>query len=197
MRSSEVPNHPDASPCISQVRQLQRRLFVAAKRQSGGRFHALHDRIGRRCVLVEASRRGRGHGSTRRHATESAGGRPIAAGATSLGFGDNPDVAYPQWRYAADSAYGARSLATSDRPKVAGGARPACTSSRHAKVMPHPHESWIRRRQLRVDGRPVSSLERHDLTAIHGVRGFKRDLCRSPCTPAGHCASVRSLVASG
>jgi hypothetical protein len=69
-------------------------------------------------------------------------------------------------------AQGARSLATSDRPKAAGSASPTCTSSRHAKVMPHPHESWIRRCQLRVDGRPVSSPERHDLTAIHGVRGF-------------------------
>jgi RNA-directed DNA polymerase len=39
------------------VRQLQRRLWVAAKRSSERRFHALADRIHRRDVLWEAWRR--------------------------------------------------------------------------------------------------------------------------------------------
>ncbi len=39
------------------VRQLQRRLWVASKRSSGRRFHALYDRICRRDVLAEAWKR--------------------------------------------------------------------------------------------------------------------------------------------
>ena len=42
---------------LDKVRQLQRRLFVAAKRSRGRRFHALYDRICRGDVLVEAWRR--------------------------------------------------------------------------------------------------------------------------------------------
>jgi len=50
-------NHPEARKCIDKVRQLQRRLYVAAKQQPARRFHALYDRIGRRDVLFEAWKR--------------------------------------------------------------------------------------------------------------------------------------------
>jgi retron-type reverse transcriptase len=51
------PNSPDHRPVIDHVRQLQRRLWVAAKRSPERRFHALVDRIYRRDVLWEAWRR--------------------------------------------------------------------------------------------------------------------------------------------
>lgn len=51
------PNHPGRPPAIDKVRQLQRRLWVAAKRSPERRFHALLDRIYRRDVLWEAWRR--------------------------------------------------------------------------------------------------------------------------------------------
>jgi retron-type reverse transcriptase len=50
-------NHPDGPPPADKVRQLQRALWVAAKRSSGRRFHALYDRIHRRDVLREAWKR--------------------------------------------------------------------------------------------------------------------------------------------
>ena len=50
-------NHPDHLPVIDKVRQLQRRLWVAAKRSPERRFHAVMDRIYRRDVLWEAWRR--------------------------------------------------------------------------------------------------------------------------------------------
>jgi group II intron reverse transcriptase/maturase len=50
-------NHPDGRESSDKVRQLQRRLWSAAKRQPGRRFHALMDRIYRRDVLWEAWRR--------------------------------------------------------------------------------------------------------------------------------------------
>jgi RNA-directed DNA polymerase len=50
-------NHPGGPPSIDNVRQLRRRLWSAAKRQPGRRFHALFDRIYRRDVLWEAWRR--------------------------------------------------------------------------------------------------------------------------------------------
>jgi len=46
------PNDPD-----DKVRELQRTLFRAAKRNRSRRFHALYDRIHRRDVLLEAWRR--------------------------------------------------------------------------------------------------------------------------------------------
>ena len=49
-------NNPD-HPVIDKVRQLQRRLWVAAKRSPERRFHALIDRIWRRDVLQAAWRR--------------------------------------------------------------------------------------------------------------------------------------------
>ena len=45
------PNHPDRRPTVDHVRQLQRRLWVAAKRSPERRFHALLDRICRSDVL--------------------------------------------------------------------------------------------------------------------------------------------------
>ena len=50
-------NHPERRESLDKVRQLQRRLWSAAKRQPGRRFHALMDRIYRRDVLWEAWRR--------------------------------------------------------------------------------------------------------------------------------------------
>jgi len=50
-------NHPGGRESIDKVRQLQRRLWSAAKRQPGRRFHALLDRIYRRDVLWEAWKR--------------------------------------------------------------------------------------------------------------------------------------------
>jgi group II intron reverse transcriptase/maturase len=50
-------NHPEGRESPDKVRQLQRRLWSAAKRQPGRRFHALMDRIYRRDVLWEAWRR--------------------------------------------------------------------------------------------------------------------------------------------
>ena len=50
-------NHPGRRESVDKVRPLQRRLWSAAKRQPGRRFHALMDRIYRRDVLWEAWRR--------------------------------------------------------------------------------------------------------------------------------------------
>ena len=50
-------NHPGGRVPVDKVRQLQRALWVAAKRSKGRRFHALYDRIYRRDVLWEAWRR--------------------------------------------------------------------------------------------------------------------------------------------
>jgi group II intron reverse transcriptase/maturase len=54
---TERSNHPD-----EKVRQLQIRLYIAAKRRPTRRFHALFDRIYRRDVLAEAWRRVKGNG---------------------------------------------------------------------------------------------------------------------------------------
>ena len=48
----ERPNHP-----IDKVRELQRKLFMAAKRNGKRRLHALYDRLWRGDVLLEAWRR--------------------------------------------------------------------------------------------------------------------------------------------
>jgi RNA-directed DNA polymerase len=48
------PNHPRRRTTPDKVRQLQRRLWTAAKRSPGRRFHALYDRIHRSDVLREA-----------------------------------------------------------------------------------------------------------------------------------------------
>jgi group II intron reverse transcriptase/maturase len=48
------PNNPGGQKSDEKVRQLQRKLYVAAKQQKGRRFHALYDRIYRSDVLFEA-----------------------------------------------------------------------------------------------------------------------------------------------
>lgn len=57
MTGKSGSNSPDGRKTIDKVRQLQRVLCVAAKRQPGRRFHALMDRIWRRDVLWEAWKR--------------------------------------------------------------------------------------------------------------------------------------------
>jgi RNA-directed DNA polymerase len=49
--------HPGGREPIDKVRRLQRKLYVAAKRDRGRRFHALYDRIHRDDVLREAWKR--------------------------------------------------------------------------------------------------------------------------------------------
>jgi group II intron reverse transcriptase/maturase len=51
------PNNPDGRRPRDKVRELQRRLWVAAKRAPSRRFHALYDHLGRRDVLREAWKR--------------------------------------------------------------------------------------------------------------------------------------------
>ena len=51
------PNQPPVRTHVDKVRRLQRRLWIAAKRAPGRRFHALYDRIHRSDVLWEAWRR--------------------------------------------------------------------------------------------------------------------------------------------
>jgi len=67
------PNNPDAHKGSEKVQQLQRRLWIAAKRDPGRRFHALYDRIHRSDVLCEAWRRvraNRGAGGVDRETIE-------------------------------------------------------------------------------------------------------------------------------
>jgi RNA-directed DNA polymerase len=57
MAGKTGPNHPRGRRPVDKVRQLQRRLWAAAKRSPGRRFHALYDRIARGDVLAEAWKR--------------------------------------------------------------------------------------------------------------------------------------------
>ncbi len=57
MAGATGPNHPGGRTPGDKVRHLQRRLWAAAKRSPGRRFHALYDRIWRRDVLLEAWKR--------------------------------------------------------------------------------------------------------------------------------------------
>jgi RNA-directed DNA polymerase len=57
MAGKSGPKSPRGPESADKVRQLRRRLCVAAKRSPGRRFHALFDRIHRRDVLWEAWRR--------------------------------------------------------------------------------------------------------------------------------------------
>lgn len=57
MAGKTGPNQPGGRPPADKVRQLRRRLWSAAKRQPGRRFHAMMDRIWRSDVLWEAWKR--------------------------------------------------------------------------------------------------------------------------------------------
>jgi len=57
MAAKSGPNDPGGRRPRGKVRQLQRRLWAAAKRAPGRRFHALYDHIGRDDVLLEAWKR--------------------------------------------------------------------------------------------------------------------------------------------
>jgi RNA-directed DNA polymerase len=54
MAARSGPNDPGGRRPRDEVRQLRRRLWIAAKRAPGRRFHALYDRIAGRDVLAEA-----------------------------------------------------------------------------------------------------------------------------------------------
>jgi len=54
MAGTARPNHPGGHKAPAKVRQLQNRLWAAAKQSEGRRFHALYDRIYRPDVLWEA-----------------------------------------------------------------------------------------------------------------------------------------------
>jgi len=57
MAGKDQPNHPDQQKPIDNVRELQNRLWAAAKQSPKRRFHALYDRIWRSDVLQEAWKR--------------------------------------------------------------------------------------------------------------------------------------------
>lgn len=57
MAGTTGPNDPDGRRPSDKVRELQRRLWAAAKRASGRRFHALYDHVWRSDVLQEAWKR--------------------------------------------------------------------------------------------------------------------------------------------
>jgi RNA-directed DNA polymerase len=57
MAAKSGPNHPGCRKPADKVQQLQRRLWAAAKRSSGRRFHALYDHTSRSDVLLEAWKR--------------------------------------------------------------------------------------------------------------------------------------------
>ncbi len=57
MAGTARSNHPGGIKPIDKVRRLQRKLWTAAKRHPGRRFHALYDRICRSDVLAEAWKR--------------------------------------------------------------------------------------------------------------------------------------------
>jgi group II intron reverse transcriptase/maturase len=57
MAGKSGSNHPRWRKPVDKVRQLQRRLWAAAKRSSNRRFHALYDRIWRDDILREAWKR--------------------------------------------------------------------------------------------------------------------------------------------
>ncbi|HEY3238659.1 MAG TPA: group II intron reverse transcriptase/maturase, partial [Acidimicrobiia bacterium] len=54
MAGTARSNSPGGLLPVDKVRQLQNRLWAAAKQSSGRRFHALYDRIYRSDVLWEA-----------------------------------------------------------------------------------------------------------------------------------------------
>jgi hypothetical protein len=57
MAATSGPNHPDRRNPVDKVQRLQRRLWIAAKRSPGRRFHALYDHVWRSDVLPTAWKR--------------------------------------------------------------------------------------------------------------------------------------------
>jgi hypothetical protein len=57
MAGKTGPNDPDGRRPRDKVRELQRRLWAAAKRATGRRFHALYNHVWRSDVLQEAWKR--------------------------------------------------------------------------------------------------------------------------------------------
>lgn len=57
-------NARKANNTIEKVRQLQRKLYLAAKSNSKRRFHALYDKVHRKDVLLEAWKRVKANGGT-------------------------------------------------------------------------------------------------------------------------------------
>lgn len=57
MAGKTVSNHPGGRRPRDNVQQLQRRLWVAAKRSKGRRFHALYDHLWRADIVREAWKR--------------------------------------------------------------------------------------------------------------------------------------------
>ena len=57
-------NAQKANNTIEKVRQLQRKLYLAAKLNSKRRFHALYDKVHRKDVLLEAWKRVKANGGT-------------------------------------------------------------------------------------------------------------------------------------
>jgi RNA-directed DNA polymerase len=55
-------NAQKANNTIEKVRQLQRKLYLAAKSNSKRRFHALYDKVHRKDVLLEAWKRVKANG---------------------------------------------------------------------------------------------------------------------------------------
>jgi group II intron reverse transcriptase/maturase len=64
MAAQSGPNNPGGRKPRDKVRQLQRRLWAAAKRSTGRRFHALYDHISRSDILLEAWKRVRANKGT-------------------------------------------------------------------------------------------------------------------------------------
>ena len=62
MAGATGPNHPAGRRPRDHVRELQRRLWAAAKQAPGRRFHALYDHLARPDILVEAWTRVRRNG---------------------------------------------------------------------------------------------------------------------------------------
>ena len=61
MAAKSGPNDPGRRRTGDKVQQLQRRLWIAAKRSSGRRFHALYNHLWRSDVLLEAWKRVKGN----------------------------------------------------------------------------------------------------------------------------------------
>jgi group II intron reverse transcriptase/maturase len=57
MAAKSGPNDPDRRKPVDKVQRLQRRLWIAAKRSSGRRFHAVYNHLWRSDVLQEAWKR--------------------------------------------------------------------------------------------------------------------------------------------